>query len=63
MTKLPLQVWVRGRVHQVRGKGGSAFMVLRQDGAYTVQALHFKDKENPDVSKRYWCICTGMVCV
>lgn len=43
---------MRGRVHQVRGKGGSAFMVLRQEGAYTVQALHFKDKTNPEVSKR-----------
>lgn len=46
------QVWVRGRVHQVRAKGGSAFLVLRQDGAYTVQGLHFKDKGNPEDSKR-----------
>eukprot|EP00903_Cladosiphon_okamuranus_P012906 g12050.t1 len=46
------EVWIRGRVHQVRGKGGSAFLVLRQDTASTVQAVHFKDKENPEDSKR-----------
>ncbi|CAM9909829.1 unnamed protein product [Scytosiphon promiscuus] len=46
------EVWIRGRVHQVRGKGGSAFLVVRQDTASTVQAVHFKDKENPEDSKR-----------
>lgn len=46
------EVWIRGRVHQVRGKGGSAFLVVRQDTESTVQAVHFKDKENPEDSKR-----------
>ena len=46
------QVWIRGRVHQVRGKGGSAFLVMRQDTVSTVQAVHFKDKANPEDSKR-----------
>lgn len=40
-------------MHQVRGKGGSAFLVVRQDTVSTVQAVHFKDKENPEDSKRY----------
>lgn len=47
------QVWIRGRVHQVRGKGGSAFLVVRQDTVSTVQAVHFKDKENVEESKRW----------
>lgn len=38
----PLQVLVRARVHAVRGKGKSAFMVLRQQTA-TVQAVLFVD--------------------
>ncbi|CAM9750858.1 unnamed protein product [Ascophyllum nodosum] len=46
------QVWVRGRVHQVRGTGGSTFLVLRQDAVSTVQAVHFKDRANPEDSKR-----------
>ncbi|CAN0381171.1 unnamed protein product [Pylaiella littoralis] len=46
------EVWIRGRVHQVRAKGGSAFLVVRQDTVSTVQAVHFKDKENPQDSKR-----------
>lgn len=49
---LESQVWIRGRVHQVRGKGGSAFLVVRQDAVSTVQAVHFKNKENPQESKR-----------
>lgn len=44
----------------MRAKGGSAFLVLRQDGASTVQALHFKDKENPEESKRYGTWRLGM---
>eukprot|EP00904_Undaria_pinnatifida_P002120 jgi/Undpi1/11909/HiC_scaffold_4.g01608.m1 len=46
------EVWIRGRVHQVRGKGGSAFLVVRQDTVSTVQAVHFKDKANPEDSTR-----------
>lgn len=44
-------------MHQVRGKGGSAFLVVRQDTASTVQAVHFKDKENPEDSKRWVWVC------
>ena len=44
-------VWIRGRVTSVRAKGNSCFVVIRAGSFYTVQALHFKDKENADVSK------------
>jgi aspartyl-tRNA synthetase len=37
-----LQVLLRGRVHTVRGKGKSAFLVLRQQSA-TVQCAMFVD--------------------
>jgi aspartyl/asparaginyl-tRNA synthetase len=45
-------VWLRGRLHSIRVKGGSCFLVLRQDSFHTVQALFFKDKEDPDGSKK-----------
>jgi len=47
-------VWVRARVANVRGKGGSAFLVLRAvDGSSaTVQACFFKSKEDPEGSKQ-----------
>lgn len=47
-------VWVRARVANVRGKGGSAFLVLRAvDGSSaTVQACLFKTKEDPEGSKK-----------
>lgn len=44
-------VWLRGRVSTVRAKGNTCFLVLRCDSFYTVQACHFKDKEQPDASK------------
>ena len=44
-------VWLRGRINSVRAKGNACFLVLRSKSFYTVQALHFKDKENPDISK------------
>ena len=44
-------VWIRGRVTSVRAKGNSCFIVIRSGSFYTVQALHFKDKENAEVSK------------
>ena len=34
-------VWIRGRVHSIRIKGGSCFLVLRQNSS-TVQATFFK---------------------
>lgn len=44
-------VWIRGRVASVRSKGNACFLVIRSGSFYTVQACHFKDKENPDQSK------------
>jgi aspartyl/asparaginyl-tRNA synthetase len=46
------KVWLRGRLHSIRVKGGSCFLVLRQGSFHTVQALFFKDKEDPDGSKK-----------
>ena len=45
-------VWIRGRVSSVRAKGNACFMVIRSGAFNTVQACHFKDKENPDESKK-----------
>ena len=47
------KVWLRGRVHNVRAKGSQCFLVLRQGSFDTVQAVVFKDKENPEASKRF----------
>jgi aspartyl-tRNA synthetase len=46
-------VWVRARVANVRAKGGSCFLVLRDMAApsTTVQACLFKSKEDPEGSK------------
>ena len=40
----PTTVWLRGRVQNVRAKGSSCFMVIRQGSFDTVQAVLFKDK-------------------
>jgi aspartyl/asparaginyl-tRNA synthetase len=45
-------VWVRGRLQSIRVKGGSCFLVLRQDSFNTVQAVFFKDKDNPEFSQK-----------
>ena len=45
-------VWLRGRLHSIRVKGGSCFLVVRQDSFHTVQATFFKDKENPEASQK-----------
>lgn len=45
-------VWLRGRLHSIRVKGGSCFLVLRQDSFHTIQACYFKDKEHPDESQK-----------
>jgi len=45
-------VWLRGRLHSLRVKGGSCFLVLRQDSFHTVQACFFKDKEDPEASAK-----------
>jgi aspartyl-tRNA synthetase len=44
------EVKIRGRLHAVRGKGKSAFVVLRS-GTQTVQVVFFVDKEEKVVSK------------
>lgn len=46
------KVWLRGRLQSIRVKGGSCFLVLRQNAFHTVQALYFKDKEDPEGSKK-----------
>jgi aspartyl-tRNA synthetase len=45
-------VWLRGRLQSIRVKGGSCFLVLRQDAFHTVQACFFKDKEQPERSQK-----------
>lgn len=45
-------VWLRGRLASIRVKGGSCFLVLRQDSFHTVQGVFFKDKENPEQSQK-----------
>lgn len=45
-------VWLRGRLQSIRVKGGSCFLVLRQNSFDTVQACYFKDKEDPEGSKK-----------
>jgi len=46
------KIWLRGRLDSIRVKGGSCFLVLRQGSFHTVQALYFKDKEDPEGSKK-----------
>jgi len=46
------KMWLRGRLQSIRVKGGSCFLVLRQDFFYTVQACSFKDKEDPERSQK-----------
>jgi len=46
------KVWLRGRVNSIRVKGGSCFLVLRQNSFDTIQACYFKDKENPEQSAK-----------
>lgn len=45
-------VWIRGRLYSIRVKGGSCFLVLRQDSFDTLQACYFKDKEKPEESQK-----------
>lgn len=45
-------VWLTGRLYSIRVKGGSCFLVLRQDSFHTVQAVYFKDKANPELSQQ-----------
>ena len=45
-------VWIRGRVSGVRAKGNALFVVIRSGSFHTIQACHFKDKLDPENSKR-----------
>lgn len=45
-------VWLRGRLYSIRVKGGSCFLVLRQDSFHTVQCVFFKDKDRPEFSQQ-----------
>ena len=45
------KIWIRGRLSAVRAKGNACFLVLRYNSFYTVQCCHFKNKEQPDISK------------
>lgn len=51
-SKVGDKVWLRGRLASIRVKGGSCFLVMRQDSFNTVQACYFKDKENPEESQK-----------
>lgn len=42
------RIWVRGRLHSIRIKGGSCFLVLRSDALNTVQGVFFKKSDDPD---------------
>jgi aspartyl-tRNA synthetase len=44
--------WLSGRLHSIRVKGGSCFLVLRQNSFDTVQAVYFKDKDRPEESAK-----------
>ena len=46
------KVWIRGRLNSIRVKGGSCFLVVRQNSFDTIQACFFKDKENPEKSAK-----------
>jgi nondiscriminating aspartyl-tRNA synthetase len=43
-------VWIRARLQSIRVKGGSCFLILRQDSFHTLQAIYFKDKSDPQAS-------------
>lgn len=46
------KLWIRGRLHSIRVKGGSCFIVIRQGSFHTVQAVYFKNKEKPEESQK-----------
>ena len=55
-------VWVRARIANVRAKGNSCFLVLRQGPFETVQACYFKDKSAPERSKAMLKFMGGLTC-
>ena len=50
-TNINDKVWIRGRISTVRAKGNACFIVLRGNSFYTIQCVHFKNKEQPEQSK------------
>ena len=51
------EIWLRGRVSSVRAKGNACFLVIRAasgngGGLFTVQAVHFKSKDDAENSKK-----------
>jgi hypothetical protein len=50
-SKVGDKVWIRGRVGNVRAKGNACFLVIRSGAFNTIQACHFKEKANPEISK------------
>ena len=55
-------VWIRGRVSSVRAKGSAVFVVLRSGSFYTLQACHFKDKSDPEESKKMIRYAAALPC-
>ena len=53
-------VWIRARVANVRAKGNACFVVLRSNAFYTIQACHFKEKTNPEESKKLMSFVAGI---
>lgn len=53
-------VWIRGRVSSVRAKGNACFMVIRSGAFYTIQACHFKEKEDVEQSKAMLKFAAGL---
>jgi hypothetical protein len=54
------EVWVRGRLSTLRAGASNAFLVLRSQGQYTVQACFFKSKETPNQSKAMLLALAGL---
>eukprot|EP00586_Coscinodiscus_wailesii_P014517 CAMPEP_0172520912 /NCGR_PEP_ID=MMETSP1066-20121228/292269_1 /TAXON_ID=671091 /ORGANISM="Coscinodiscus wailesii, Strain CCMP2513" /LENGTH=611 /DNA_ID=CAMNT_0013303731 /DNA_START=221 /DNA_END=2056 /DNA_ORIENTATION=- len=46
------KLWIRARLASIRVKGGSCFLVLRQNSFHTLQALFFKNKDDATGSKK-----------
>jgi len=53
-------VWLRGRVASIRAKGNVCFLVIRAGSFYTIQACHFKDKDNVEQSKAMLKFLSGL---
>ena len=54
------EVWVRGRLYRIRGKGNQCFIVLREQGQYTIQGCFFNNKSYPKQSKAFLAFVQGL---